>query len=58
MYAVLWQIEHAKAQQKDFLYLGFWIQQCQKMAYKINYQPLQLLRNQQWQHYAPDDNTL
>jgi len=30
VYAVLWQIEQAKRQQKEFLYLGFWIQACQK----------------------------
>jgi leucyl-tRNA---protein transferase len=48
VYAVLWQIDYAKQQHKDFVYLGFWIQACQKMAYKSNYQPLQLLRNKQW----------
>lgn len=49
VYAVLWQIEHAKQLQKDFVYLGYWIKDCQKMAYKNNYQPLQILRNKQWQ---------
>jgi arginine-tRNA-protein transferase len=49
VYAVLWQIEYAKQQRKDFLYLGFWIQACQKMAYKSNYQPLQIFRDKQWQ---------
>ena len=34
VYAVLWQIEYAKQLQKDFVYLGFWITECQKMAYK------------------------
>ncbi len=48
VYAVLWQIEQAKSQQREFLYLGFWIQACQKMAYKHNYQPLQIFRNKQW----------
>jgi arginine-tRNA-protein transferase len=48
VYAVLWQIEHAKQLQKNFVYLGFWIKECQKMAYKSNYQPLQILRNKQW----------
>jgi arginine-tRNA-protein transferase len=53
VYAVLWQIEQAKQQQKEFLYLGFWIQACQKMAYKSNYQPLQILRDKQWQELQP-----
>ena len=48
VYAVLWQIEHAKSQHRDFVYLGFWIQACQKMAYKSNYQSLQILRDKQW----------
>ena len=48
VYAVLWQINHAKHLQKDFVYLGYWIKECQKMAYKSNYQPLQILRNKQW----------
>lgn len=53
VYAVLWQIERAKQQKLDFVYLGYWIETCRKMAYKINYQPLELLQNQQWQIYQP-----
>jgi leucyl-tRNA---protein transferase len=48
VYAVLWQIELAKQQHKEFLYLGYWIAECRKMAYKRNYQPLQILHNQHW----------
>ena len=48
VYAVLWQIEQARRQQKEFLYLGFWIKACQKMAYKSDYQPMQLLIDNQW----------
>jgi len=51
VYAVLWQIEWAKQQHKDFLYLGFWIKQSPKMSYKSNYQPLQILKNKQWLTY-------
>ena len=47
-YAILWEIEQAKLRHLEFLYLGFWIKNCQKMAYKINYQPIQLLINNQW----------
>jgi len=49
VYAVLWQIEYAKSQGIEALYLGYWIEGCQKMSYKTNYQPLQGLVNQQWQ---------
>jgi arginine-tRNA-protein transferase len=48
-YAVLWQIEQARQQQRTFVYLGFWIKDCQKMNYKSHYHPLQLLINKQWQ---------
>jgi len=48
VYAVLWQIEQARRQHKDYLYLGFWIKECKKMAYKSGYQPLQLLIDKQW----------
>ncbi len=48
MYAVLWQIEHAKAQQREFLYLGFWINDCKKMAYKKDYRPMQILSENRW----------
>lgn len=48
VYAVLWQIEYARQAGREFLYLGFWIQACRKMAYKNQYQPMQLLINKQW----------
>jgi leucyl-tRNA---protein transferase len=47
-YAVLWEIEQAKLKKIEYLYLGYWIKKCKKMAYKNNYQPLQLLINNQW----------
>jgi arginine-tRNA-protein transferase len=48
-YAVLWQVQQAKQLGLSYVYLGFWIKNCQKMAYKNQYQPLQGLINQQWQ---------
>jgi leucyl-tRNA---protein transferase len=48
VYAVLWQIEQAYLQQKEFLYLGFWIKACKKMAYKSDYRPIQSLIDNQW----------
>ena len=48
VYAVLWQIEHAKSLGLEWLYLGYWIENCQKMSYKSNYQPLQGLVDNQW----------
>lgn len=48
IYAVLWQIQQLKQHRLDYLYLGYWIKECRKMAYKDNYQPLEILENNQW----------
>lgn len=55
VYAVLWQIQQAKRLGLRYVYLGFWIKNCQKMAYKNQYQPLQGLVNQRWQVLAPQE---
>lgn len=47
-FAILHQIETAKQLGLRYLYLGYWIRQCQKMQYKSEYRPLQLLINQRW----------
>ncbi len=47
-FAVLWQIEAAREMGLDYVYLGYWIKQCQKMAYKIQYRPLELYVNGSW----------
>ncbi len=49
VYAVLWQINNCIQSNKEFLYLGYWIEECRKMNYKTNYQPLQFLINKRWQ---------
>lgn len=46
--AVLWQIDEAKRRNLPYVYLGFWIGDCRKMSYKIQYQPLQGLIEGQW----------
>lgn len=47
-YAILWQIEKARSLDLDYLYLGYWIRDCQKMAYKTDYRPLELYLNSRW----------
>jgi arginyl-tRNA--protein-N-Asp/Glu arginylyltransferase len=47
-YAVLWQIELARSLQLPFVYLGYWIKESRKMAYKSNYKPLQGLVEGRW----------
>jgi arginine-tRNA-protein transferase len=48
-YSVLWLIEWCKQLGLPYLYLGYWIQDSQKMAYKRNFMPQEALMNGQWQ---------
>ena len=47
-YAILWQIGEAARLGLHALYLGYWIKNCRKMSYKIEYRPIELLTNQRW----------
>lgn len=48
VFAILAQIEKARTLGLNNLYLGYWIKQCEKMRYKIQYRPLELLINRRW----------
>ena len=47
-YAVLWEVEHARELELSRLYLGYWIKESPKMAYKTSYRPLEAYRNGRW----------
>src|SRR5688572_4053226 len=47
-YNVLWQIEQTKLLKLQHTYLGYWIQESQKMAYKAQFNPHELLVDGTW----------
>ena len=48
-YNILWQVELCRRLDLPYLYLGYWIAQSRKMAYKVEFQPMQALLNGRWQ---------
>ena len=48
-YGVLWQIQQACALGLPHVYLGYWIEESAKMAYKTRFRPCQLYRGGRWQ---------
>ncbi len=54
-YCILQQLELVKSMQLEYLYMGYWIQKCKKMAYKTRFHPLESLINHNW---VTGDDTL
>jgi arginine-tRNA-protein transferase len=48
-YGVLWQIEQTRLLKLRHVYLGYWISNSPKMAYKAQFRPHQLLLDGRWQ---------
>ena len=51
-YNILWQIGLCRTLDLPYLYLGYWIAQSRKMAYKIRFQPMEGLIEGRWQPLA------
>jgi arginine-tRNA-protein transferase len=48
-YNILWQLAECRRVGLPYLYLGYWIAQSRKMAYKVNFRPIQGLIEGRWQ---------
>lgn len=47
-YSILWQIERCRELGLPYLYLGYWIEESPKMAYKATFRPIEGLVSGRW----------
>ncbi|SDO59805.1 arginine-tRNA-protein transferase [Halomonas shengliensis] len=52
-FAVLTLVELARRRGLPHVYLGYWIRECRKMAYKQAFQPLERLEGRHWRRLIP-----
>jgi arginyl-tRNA--protein-N-Asp/Glu arginylyltransferase len=48
-FAILREIHETRRLGKIWLFLGYWIKDCQKMSYKDQFRPLEILRDGKWE---------
>lgn len=48
VHCILWQLRRARETGRAYVYLGYWIKQCQKMSYKTDYRPLEMFVGERW----------
>lgn len=53
IYTILDHIQQARAAGFGYVYLGYWIPGSEKMNYKAEFQPLELLLGGEWRPYEP-----
>jgi len=51
-FVILWQIQQARQLGLPYVYLGYWIKDCQKMSYKSDYRPIEMLVKGKWVRLA------
>ena len=54
-YGIMWQVQQCQQLNLPWLYLGYWIQQSNKMSYKSRFKPTQYLHNGQWELNPPPE---
>ncbi|MGJ8689933.1 MAG: arginyltransferase [Gammaproteobacteria bacterium] len=51
-YIILWQIEKARQLNLPYVYLGYWVKDCDKMRYKTDFQPLEMFVGNGWELFT------
>ncbi|MBE7210945.1 MAG: arginyltransferase [Gluconacetobacter diazotrophicus] len=52
-FAIMWLIERARAQLLPHVYLGYWVAESRKMAYKARFRPSEILSMGAWRELDP-----
>ena len=52
-YNILWQMEQCRSEGLPYLYLGYWIRESRKMAYKAQFLPIEGLIEGEWRRLRP-----
>jgi leucyl-tRNA---protein transferase len=54
-HAILWLVERARTLNLPFVYLGYWVPESRKMAYKARFQPAEILVSGTWRTLTDAD---
>ena len=56
-FTILWLIERARALGLPYVYLGYWVPESRKMAYKARFRPAEILMGGAWRMLTEADHT-
>lgn len=56
-YAIIWLIRRVVEMGLENVYLGYWVQESRKMAYKAKFHPSEILRGGQWKLLGDDTSS-
>ena len=54
-YAILWLVRRAREMNLPYVYLGYWVPQSRKMAYKARFRPSEILQGGAWRELRDSD---
>jgi arginyl-tRNA--protein-N-Asp/Glu arginylyltransferase len=54
-YMILWLVDECRRLGLPHVYLGYWIAECRKMAYKTRFRPIEALTRDGWRRIGPED---